>query len=37
MTSSCNINISRLAYTLLNCAKLEQKLFCPRREDNRNY
>jgi len=37
MTSSRNISISRLAYTLLNRIKLGQKLFCPPREVDKNY
>jgi len=36
-TSSRSISISRLAYTLLNRAKLRLKLFCPPREVDRNY
>jgi len=35
--SSRSISISRLTYTLLNRAKLRQKLFGPPREMNRNY
>jgi len=45
VTSSRSINASRLAYTLLNRAKLgqndsmhaAQKLFCPPHEMKRNY
>jgi len=37
VTSSRSISISRLAYTLLNRAKLGQKLFCPPRVVDRNY
>jgi len=34
--TSRSINISQFAYTLLNCAKLGQKLFCPPREVTSN-
>jgi len=37
VTSSRSISIFSLVYTLLNRAKLGQKLFCPPHEVNRNY
>jgi len=37
VTSSRSISISRLAYTLLNRAKLGQKLYYPPREVDSNY